>query len=615
MPLVKYDSYIKDYKSPFGAVATDAEVTFSIDIKKTEEPFDATFVYRHDQTNSPIYISMQKVGEYDNYFRFSCKISFETAGLYFYRFEYDSNIGKRFVGLKDRLAQVEDWLPEWQLTVYDKSFKTPNDVKGGIMYQIFPDRFCKGDGYDLPEAKNPRKVHKNWYDVPEFIYDTPGYAANDYYGGNIQGVIDRLEYLKSLGVSIIYFNPVFESPEYHRYSTANYFNIDPYFGTNEQFALLTEKCRELGIKVILDGVFSHTGADSIYFNRYGHYDSCGAYNSENSPYKNWYNFIEYPNKYECWWNFENLPNVNELHPDYLEYITGEDGVLSFWQGIGAGGWRLDVADELPDGFLDALYKRVKLKDPDALVIGEVWEDATNKFAYNVRRRYLLGGQMDSVMNYPWRSAILDFVVGADEGLFHSRIMSILENYPKEATDCLMNIISTHDTVRAITYFGVEHDVPDEQKGAYKMTPEEYEKGKKRLMLAAFLQFTLPGIPCIYYADEVGLEGFRDPYCRMGYPYGNEDHEILNFYKEIAKIRSAHKDDFASSFVPHVMGNGFYSFIRGDLVCAINLGNDEQRLAAENAEMIFSHGTVGAESDSLNLAPNSAVILKQKIENE
>ena len=609
MPAVKYNSKSETYKKPFGAAATESDIEFTIEISKCEQPDSARFVYRKDGTDAPIYISMHKNGEYDNYYKFSCKISFESPDLYFYRFEYDNFSGTHFVGNKGGIAVVEDWLPEWQLTVYDKNFKTPDWVKGGIMYQIFPDRFCRSDKFSPAAAKNPRKIHENWYDVPEFIYNNPDYKSNDYFCGNIDGVIEKLGYLKSLGVSIIYFNPIFESPEYHRYSTANYFNTDPYFGTNEQFKILAKKCGEIGIKIILDGVFSHTGADSIYFNRYVHYESNGADNSESSPYRSWYNFTEYPNKYECWWGFENLPNVNETNPEYLEYITGEDGVVKYWQSMGASGWRLDVADELPDEFLDSLYKRAKKTDSESFVIGEVWEDATNKLAYGVRRRYLLGGQMDSVMNYPWRTAVIDFVTNRDEQLFNDRIMSVAENYPPQVLSCLMNSISTHDTVRAITLFGVNHDVPDEQKGTYQMTADEYENAKKKLLFAVFLQFTLPGIPSIYYGDEAGLQGFRDPYCRMGYPFGTEDSDILDFHRKIAKVRCESKSDFTAGFKPHHMQSGFYSFFRGNLLCAVNLGSDEVSVDLNGKKVIFFHGCTSVTKDSIKLSPNSAVILK------
>jgi len=609
MDRIKYNSKSEEFKKPFGAVSNAQKVTFFIHIAKNENPTGAKLAYREDNSKTPIYINMQKTDEYDNYYIYSCEAIFNKPNLYFYRFEIIADDGIKFVGLKDGYAAIEDWLPEWQLTVYDCNFNTPEWAKGGIMYQIFPDRFYRSKNFEPIQAKNPRTIHENWYDIPDFIYDNPDYKANDYFCGNIVGIMEKLDYIKELGVNIIYLNPIFESPEYHRYSTANYMNVDPYFGTNELFEEFTKKCNELGIKIILDGVFSHTGADSIYFNKYGHYDSIGAYNSKESQYYNWYNFIEYPNKYQSWWGFDNLPNVTETNTEYMNYITGENGVIEHWQKLGCNGWRLDVADELPDEFIDNLYKRAKTVDKDSFVIGEVWEDATNKFAYGERRRYLLGGQMDSVMNYPWRTAILEYVQNGDEKLFNDRLICIMENYPPHVLQCLMNSLSTHDTLRAITYFGVDHDVPDNQKGAYRMTEEEYQKGKEKLIQATFLQFTLPGIPSVYYGDEVGLQGFRDPYCRMGYPYNNEDFEILDFYKKIADVRTKKRDDFKQPFKLYKMCDGMYSFYRGNLLCAINLGNDKQYIEISSKEKIFEYGENAVFDHGFDLMPKSMIILK------
>jgi len=607
--LIKYNSKSEEYKKPFGAVSTNCNVSFSIHVSKALNPDSAAFIIRQDNRDTSLYISMQKSGEYDSYIIFSCTYKTDTPDLYFYRFEINTPDGIRFVGLKDGEAKIEDWLPEWQLTVYSSDFNTPEWAKGGIMYQIFPDRFAKSENFKPLKAKNTRKIHKNWYDIPDFIYNNPDYKANDYFGGNIDGIIEKLDYIKSLGINIIYLNPVFESPEYHRYSTANYMNIDPYFGTNDKLKELCEKCNFLNIKIILDGVFSHTGADSIYFNKYGHYDSVGAFNSPDSLYYNWYSFFKYPEKYECWWNFENLPNVNETNPEYMNYITGNNGVIEYWQNLGVSGWRLDVADELPDEFLDTLYKKSKSLNKDSFIIGEVWEDATNKFAYGKRRRYLLGGQMDSVMNYPWRTAILEFVKNGDEKLLNDRLISILENYPPHIINCLMNSISTHDTLRAMTYFGVNHEVPDESKGKYVMTKEEYEKGKLMLFNATFLQFTLPGIPCIYYGDEVGLYGFKDPYCRMTYPYGKEDYEILDFYKSISRIRNKYKEEFIKPMKLYNMKNGLYSFKRGKLICAINCGNENQCFDISDINIVFEYGKNIITDHSFELYPSSMIILE------
>lgn len=608
MELVRFCSRTEIFKNPFGGIKTGESCNFNIYVSQSLSPTSVSMVVRPDNKSESSYYLMHKTVSTDGFDIFSCSLKFDTPNLYFYRFEISVSNGIKFVGLKDGAAAIGDWLPEWQLTVYNANLTTPDWVKGGIMYQIFPDRFCRSKNFSPLPAKNKRKIHENWFDTPDFIYNTPHYKANDFFCGNINGIMEKLSYIKELGVNIIYLNPVFESPEYHRYSTGNYLNIDPYFGTNELFKEFTEKCRKIGIKVILDGVFSHTGADSIYFNKYRNYDTVGAYNSPDSPYYNWYNFKNYPDGYESWWGFKNLPNVNETSPSYLEYITGENGVLSYWTKMGVSGWRLDVADELPDDFIDSLYKRVKTLNKDSFIIGEVWEDATNKIAYGQRRRYLLGGQMDSVMNYPWQTAILEFVKYGNGYLFNDRIFSIMENYPPEVLQCLMNSISTHDTVRAITYLGIEHDVPDEDKGNYVMTKEEYEKGRFLLLRAVFLQFTLPGIPSIYYGDEVGLYGFRDPYCRKTYPFGKEDFSILEFYKLLAKVRVTFREDFIKPLKLYDMKTGFYAFTRGNLLCAINLGNETNYFEVFDKQIIFEYGENKLYNHGIDLMPKSMIIL-------
>lgn len=581
MERIIYNTTEKTYKSLFGALPTDTVCTISVDILKSEKPESVQMCYRADGTDHSVYIDMSYAEESGEYLRFSCDISFDICGLYFYRFQFSCPDGIRFVGKKGGKAYIEDWLDEWQLTVYDKAFQTPEWAKGATMYQIFPDRFCRSSSYMPQKAKNERKIHENWFDVPDFIYGNPDYKGNDYFCGNLKGICERLPYIKELGVNVIYLNPVFESPENHRYSTGNYENIDPYLGTNEDFAALCQNAKDMGIRVILDGVFSHTGADSIYFNKYGHYDCVGACQGSESPYYHWYSFNDTAIGYECWWGFENLPNVNEAAPDYLHFITGENGVLKQWQNRGASGWRLDVADELPDVFMDALRSRVKETDGEALIIGEVWEDATNKFAYGVRRRYLLGQQLDSVMNYPWRNAIIDFVKWGHAEGFKEQVLSIMENYPAPALDCLMNILSTHDTERIVNVFGVEHEVPHDEAADYHLTEAEYEKGKVGLMKAAFLQFVLPGIPSIYYGDEVGLTGFRDPYCRMGYPYGKEDTQLLSYFKALGELRKTYRKDFTAPLEAFSATGDTITFSRGELFFIANMGKCDENVKIES----------------------------------
>jgi 4-alpha-glucanotransferase len=609
--IIRYNSRDILYKNPFGAVKTDEEIIFTIYIS------DDTFVnfikiYFINSNNDFHFEEYLNYNGYENgYNKFLCKLSISNPQVYYYHFEIDTQYGKYYCKCSNGEIIFDINYPSFQLTVYDKDTRSPTWANGSIIYQIFPDRFKRSNNFQILPAKNYRTIHENWNDIPEFIYEYSDYKANDFFCGNLEGVIERLDYLKSLNVDIIYFNPIFESPENHRYSTADYTNIDPYLGDLETFKRLALECKKRGIKIILDGVFSHTGADSIYFNKHNHYDEVGAYNSKESKYYSWYKFFSYPDGYESWWGFRNLPNVDEENESYVRYITNTaDGIVKLWNDYGISGWRLDVADELPDSFLERFRKSVKELNKDALIIGEVWEDATNKESYGIKRKYLLGKQLDSVMNYPFRTAIIDFVKYKDSNLFNNRIMSILENYPKPAIDTLMNIISTHDTKRIITELGVDREIEPATQGEFKMNQEEYSKGEAMLKMATFLQFTLPGIPSIYYGDEVGLQGFRDPYCRMGYPYGNENFEILEFYKNISNFRKKYNNDMKADFQGIFHFEGLYCFKRGSSYFIINNSNTEKSLEIKGlSEKTFGDFNIKFDDYGITLPPNSFGALK------
>ena len=365
---------------------------------------------------------------------------------------------------------------------------------------------------------------------------------NDYFGGDLKGIEQKLDYIRSLGVSCIYLNPIFEAHSNHRYDTGDYTKIDSLLGTQEDFESLCKKAGSLGIKIILDGVFSHTGCDSKYFNEYGRYDTVGAYQSQSSEYYGWYKFKNWPDDYLSWWGIKLLPEVIEENPGFIEYITGENGIARKWLKCGAAGWRLDVADELPNVFLDSFRKAVKAENPDALVMGEVWEDASNKFSYGQQRRYLTGKQLDSVMNYPFAGAVIDFVRTGIAEVFSSRVMTIIENYPKQVLDVLMNHISTHDTMRAITALAGEScEFRDRYwQSTHSLDENAYRYGIQLMKMATAVQFTLPGVPSIYYGDEAGMQGYKDPFNRCCYPWGNENTELLEWYKKLGEIRRANK---------------------------------------------------------------------------
>ncbi|MCL0063057.1 alpha-amylase family glycosyl hydrolase, partial [Peptococcaceae bacterium] len=261
-----------------------------------------------------------------------------------------------------------------------------------------------------------------------------------------------------------------------------------------------------------------------------------------SPYYSWYKFIEWPEKYECWWGIDTLPCVNELDPSYMRFIIyNQDSVLEYWMKREAKGWRLDVVDELPDEFVKAFRKKMKEIDPDSVLIGEVWEDASNKISYSEMRKYLLGEELDSVMNYPFRKTVIDFFLGnITSHDVHKSLMSLYENYPLEVFYSTMNIVGSHDVPRILTILGEappEETLSREEQARYFLTEEKIQLAIDRLKLVSLFQMTFPGVPCIYYGDEAGVEGYSDPYCRATYPWGAEIKELLRWYKKVIGFRN------------------------------------------------------------------------------
>ncbi len=538
MSLPLFDCFDTNYKHPFGALRRGQTSVFNVRIPKHMAVSDLTLVmFRPGYKERFIELILQDESGDDNIY--SCTFAPNNTGLHHYYFTCILDGRRRYIKRHGASEGVFEGEELFQLTVFDENLYTPEFIRGGIMYQIFPDRFARS-GKPHEGVPSDRIMRENWSDTPFYKPDDKGVVRNnDYFGGDLQGIIEKLPYIKSLGVTVIYLNPIFEAHENHRYNTANYEKIDPLLGTEEDFKELCEKAKEMGINVILDGVFSHTGADSIYFNKFGRYgDNTGAYRDKNSPYFPWYSFTGYPDKYESWWGITTLPNVNENNEQYTNYICGDGGILQKWIKLGACGWRLDVADELPDEFLDNLNKAVKAMGEDKIIYGEVWEDASNKESYGVRRRYLTGGQLDSVMNYPFKEAILNYVKYSDANAFRDGILTIMDHYPKPSIDMLMNFLSTHDTERALTRLGGEevgwHD-KDWQSERY-LDEQQYLYGLTLLKCAMVLQFFLPGIPSIYYGDEAGMEGYRDPFNRRCYPWGKENLDLIEFTKQLSAVR-------------------------------------------------------------------------------
>lgn len=430
--------------------------------------------------------------------------------------------------------------PSYQITCYDPSFETPEWMADGVMMQILPDRFfCHGK----PKVRG--RLHEDWYEYPALDLASNGdNTADDFYGGNLKGIEDKLGYLQELGVTVIYLNPIFLSPSNHKYNCSDYMKVDPSFGTKADLKRLCAKAKERGIRIILDGVFSHTGDDSVYFNRNSTYPGKGAHNSKRSKYYSWYRFRSWPDDYDCWWGFDTLPEVNEHDVSFREFIyEGEHSVCAEYTRAGVSGWRLDVADELPMDFISGFRARMKREAPDSALIGEVWEDPSRKVAYGVLRSYCLGDTLDSTMNYPLRSAIFDFLLGKiDSAACARQMLSLFENMPKCFYSSLMNLLGSHDKPRAISVLADCGNMEPERKYRYPMelTPEQYALGKKRLIAAWRTVCALPGMPSIYYGDEAGMTGMADPFCRAAYPWGREDTDLQEEYKKAIRFRGANK---------------------------------------------------------------------------
>ena len=533
-----YNSLDLTCKSPFGAVKAGQPVTFNLTVPEDLGYVDPHLVLTKD-CEDPVHYRMEFTGQTPKVNHFALTVTPTTSGLYFYHFDLYTDFRRiyRTPGGEGVLSWTDG--QDWQLTVYEPDFKTPDWLKNGTMYQIFPDRFCEGvENKPMPFADRIYQADKHaepfWQ--PN---EVGGHLNEDYFGGDLKGIQQKLPYLHEMGVDFIYLNPIFEAHSNHRYNTADYLNVDPLLGTNEEFEALCTAAKKYGIGIVLDGVFSHTGSDSRYFNREGRYGESGAYRDPNSPYRCWYDFgPQYKGGYRSWWGFETLPEVNEETPSYVEFITGPGGVIDTWLRRGAAGFRLDVADELPDEFIEKVRAAVKRVSPEKFLLGEVWEDATTKFGFNKRRTYLLGKGLDSVMNYPFKNAVLDFVKGKPAEQAMTEILTICEHYPAPAMDTALNFLSTHDTERALTVIA---DEPANGRGrAWQsgrcVTGDAYEEGLLRLRMAYAIIYTLPGVPCLYYGDEIAMQGYRDPFNRAFFRWDAHEQRLRPVLAQLAQLR-------------------------------------------------------------------------------
>ena len=534
------------YRSPLGALPEGSLLTLRVKVLAGQAVSAALILYGDGFRREIPMVPAEKG------FAVTLKLPEKAAALW-YCFRIRTGEGSHWLcpdesGYHSRLLNTESG--GFRLTVYRKDFSTPAWFRRSVMYQVFPDRFAfsgddtarRGLAYHLALGQTP-ELHGSPEEPPRWRPRPfeKSYTPDDFYGGTLRGIREKLPYLRDLGVSCLYLNPIVEARSNHRYDTSDYLKVDPILGTNEDLSLLCRDAEALGIRVMLDGVFSHTGDDSVYFNRFAHYPGKGACQGKDSPYYPWYDFKSFPDRYRCWWGFDSLPEVEETDPAWQDFvISGRDSVVRTWLRRGAAAWRLDVADELPDEVLALIRRAAKEEKPDAVVLGEVWEDAVLKESYGRRRNYALGHSLDSVMNYPLRTAVLDYA--------HQRISAYAlrdfligqqHNYPLPFYYSLMNLLGSHDVERLRSALATEVRIKSlsrEDQLRLPFPPEALERAVVLEKLCAVLQFSLPGVPSIYYGDEQGLCGVGDPFNRL--PFREDRRDLHDHYAALAKLRQA-----------------------------------------------------------------------------
>ena len=533
--IVCHNSQNSLMREPFGAAECGKLVQLRIYLTECEDAKCTLRLWDDKETLIP----MERDGEY---FRAEIKMP-EEPGLLWYAFVIESE-GKTWFynNAEDNLGGEGRLLPylenSYQITVYRKK-NIPAWYREGMMYQIFPDRFNRGRDFAERAAAHTQKrtmlphiLDTDWNDKPFYMKDENGDITKwPFFGGTLTGIAEKLDYLKEIGISILYLNPIFEASSCHRYDTADFHRVDPGLGDEESFAMLIAEAEKRGMKIILDGVFSHVGRDSVYFDQFGSFGGNGAYENPDSPYADWFKKDE-NGEYTYWWGVRDLPNADKNSEKYREFIyKNEDSVVRHWLRTGIKGWRLDVADELPDSFIEGIRTAMNEEDEDSILIGEVWEDASNKISYGKLRSYFNGKELDSTMNYPFRKGFIEYLLGDIDGETLSRqMMSLAENYPPQNFYAAMNLVGSHDRTRILSMLG---GASEEEP---KLSEEQYQTALRRIRIMFEAQMLFPGVPSVYYGDEAGLEGLTDPYNRATFPWGKVNEDIFGAFKFAADLR-------------------------------------------------------------------------------
>ncbi len=571
--------------------------------------------------------NMYPIGEYDcEYINcdfdndiFAIDIKGLPTGLYFFSFLIKTAAGALF-GMKGRGRELvfseEEKGIHFQFSISDFKYDEPRKYRGGIIYHIFVDRFSKGG--NVPLRKDAVLMEKWEGGIPEYPkYPGAHLENNTFFGGTLYGVIEKLDYIKSLGTSLIYLSPIFEAYSNHKYDTGDYMKVDDMFGGDEALELLIKEAGKRDIGIILDGVFNHTGSDSMYFNKEGRYKTLGAYQSKKSPYYTWYDFKSYPDEYTSWWGIKILPRINPENSDCGEFIAGDGGVIDKYANLGIAGFRLDVADELSDNFISKIKYRLAKSVKESVLYGEVWEDASNKIAYDKRKTYYLGCELDGVMNYPVRTGIISFLKDKDKSALEYALLDVMFNAPKRIRDMQMNLLGTHDTERIITILAGDsaEGKTNSEISVLHMTPSQKKKGEALLKMAYTVLATIPGIPTVFYGDEVGLEGYKDPFNRKPYPWKSGNKSIRDFYKKVGEIRRSSEAFEDGDFKLMVIDNEHLIFSRiKKSEVYITVVNNSESVMKISFKSDVSELIQGCESREVVIPRMSAEILKTDIEN-
>ncbi len=564
---LRFDSRSAAHKQPFGAVKAGTAIDFALTSAPGIERVTLVVERRRLEGNQELLeytelarVPMDKAGN-GAADRWTARHRFKDVAVYGYWFE--ARIGGRLFAFQNN-GDALYWTREkgsggvgavaerpantgpirrFRQTVYAPDFTVPDWAQDIVYYYIFPERFRNGNKRNDPKPGRDKyqnhgiEVHQNWLDrpwKPGTGDGSDGVYNNDFFGGDLAGIIEKLDYIKELGANTIYMTPVFRAASNHKYDTADYKTIDPAFGSNADFVRLTKEAAKRGIRVIPDTSLNHTGSDSIYFDRYGNFKSNGAFAGGKpnpaSPYYGWYSFdtsqTEPDKQFKGWVGVTDLPELDKASPGWREYAYGaRDSVTRLWLDRGASGWRMDVAPWVSDDFWRGWRAAVKQHRPDALTVAETWFDSS---------KYFLGDMFDSTMNYIFRNAVQDYAAGGKGQELYRQLEHLREAYPPQALYALMNLLSSHDQARALHVFGWHDDTKD---------PAVVNRAKQRLKLAVLFQMIYPGAPTIYYGDEVGLTGGDDPYNRAAYPWadlgGQPDTALLAEFKRLTKMRHAH----------------------------------------------------------------------------